>query len=997
MVGLPHNIPAVIVEVRDTAGNPMKSSSLSVTASFKDGAGQATTVTTYSSRISFHSMAGFSDAGDCTLIITEATGSAAPLVSNTFALTGQAKPEITEVVPTQPGPTEKQFRISGLNLLAASSCVIRLVSTNEIAATGTVDASLSSSTFIVCALLSGAEQIAADTEVALVVQAGLLTTEPFVSTKLFYHTGLAITSVFPVAGRSSGSTRVTVTGAGFLSVTDTAAAVPTTPMCRFGDTGNAVIANVISTSVLECTTVAQIPESVSVQVSFNNIDFYSDDNIKFEFQQCQPGTINDRFDLPCQGCPPSTFQPLAGQRLCNPCGKTEFQAASNATSCSLCPAYTHIPIEQDRHQLEACVCEVDFFLTNPATNLAETGKECNPCPVGGNCSGGTSQPVALEGHWNSKDAQHIIFKCAHKESCPGGVETCKAGSFGALCANCLPAHYKNDGVCAVCDEPDNITLLVIVGILAFGIVVVGLLSAYKKSKKVVPRAALDPLFIGLSFWQTTALYEAVRFNWGDETRMLFQFASFTNLNIEVIRSECYVPLDFETKLILVLAGPIVMWFLGTLIICLQSRKKDNPRIIAKSVSMAIVLNNVCFVGVASKILDVFDCQTHPSGVATLESQGDITCWEGRHASFMVPIATMFATFYTAFPLSVTTLLWRYHKSRWKEQDKSILFEACEPFFKKYSHSAYYWEVTVLIRKGLLVYAVKILTVWPFRSMTLILSILIISMIMTYIVDPYSDHENSRLEVIVLICSVGVGVLGIFFHAPPPSTENVQISQSLQDMSTWLSVGLLVFATVAIFLTVWSTMRLAWVEHGVKRINRGCQSRLTRDYSATAKAHARRMSTAQLGSGKDLLKTIFHESVVESLYHRMEESEGDFEDLNVDGDSRKMTTEDVRDHEIMSWLRGIVTTFAQGHGDGYFLNAEDTKTLLAELLYSMILFHHRLHFAKFEDPLHFLQNIHVPLFIGVPSPLTVRLLSFENELWNSLPFRNADGVSMVDDE
>ena len=416
-------------------------------------------------------------------------------------------------------------------------------------------------------------------------------------------------------------------------------------------------------------------------------------------------------------------------------------------------------------------------------------------------------------------------------------------------------HYKKNGVCTVCDEPVNIVLLVVVGAAVFVLFSFTILAAYKKYKRWVPRAAVATLFIGLSFWQTTGLFDDVQFNWGESTRAFFQVASFSNFNIEVIRSDCYVHLDFETKFVLVLVGPFGAWFLWFLKVLWQSGSQEasedlktkvtamldekctsnnqqqfvevyeaftkpakqsihgslsnfekivkvwfkqkeealqleieaspvvpimkqfqlhifeirSPKerqrfVVIQTVSMGIVLTIVCFVGVMSKILDVFDCQKHPNvDVSTLESQGDIICWQDRHAAFLVPVAVTFAVVYISFPLVVVYLLWSHQDRRWEE--KSLRFEACEPFFRKYAHSEYYWEMLVLKRKGLLVGAVELFTVWPFRSMTLILSTLVFSMFITHNVGPYFDVENSRLEVIVLFCSVGVGVLGVLFNAP----------------------------------------------------------------------------------------------------------------------------------------------------------------------------------------------------------------------------------------
>ena len=88
--------------------------------------------------------------------------------------------------------------------------------------------------------------------------------------------------------------------------------------------------------------------------------------------------------------------------------------------------------------VECLICEKQSF------SLGEA--ECQDCPEGANCLGG-SQLETLPGYWRDSETSSMIEKCYQLEAnCVGGLkwdnELCYKGHFGALCEECDVHNLK---------------------------------------------------------------------------------------------------------------------------------------------------------------------------------------------------------------------------------------------------------------------------------------------------------------------------------------------------------------------------------------------------------------------------------------------------------------------------------------------------------------------------------------------------------------------------
>jgi hypothetical protein len=83
----------------------------------------------------------------------------------------------------------------------------------------------------------------------------------------------------------------------------------------------------------------------------------------------------------------------------------------------------------------------------PPSFYGADGETCKPCPEGGSCDGGMSDPVAVSGFFRLSRA--VFTPCQPREACLGGVNsTCHRNYGGDRCADCAVGTYRC--VCCFC-------------------------------------------------------------------------------------------------------------------------------------------------------------------------------------------------------------------------------------------------------------------------------------------------------------------------------------------------------------------------------------------------------------------------------------------------------------------------------------------------------------------------------------------------------------------
>jgi hypothetical protein len=96
--------------------------------------------------------------------------------------------------------------------------------------------------------------------------------------------------------------------------------------------------------------------------------------------------------------------------------------------------------------LSACPCDAYWVTGN------QQCRQCQSCPVGGNCVGGSL--LAVAGHWGAADAGGTVefAACPTDYCCDGSIEwpcstpnSCAGNRTGALCGDCVAGYVESVG------------------------------------------------------------------------------------------------------------------------------------------------------------------------------------------------------------------------------------------------------------------------------------------------------------------------------------------------------------------------------------------------------------------------------------------------------------------------------------------------------------------------------------------------------------------------
>lgn len=143
-------------------------------------------------------------------------------------------------------------------------------------------------------------------------------------------------------------------------------------------------------------------------------------------ETCRPGFFvgPDSFN-PCLRCPKGEMSFKNNALHCESCPIGEYAENEGQSHCSVCPEGTVTHTRGATSRME-CQCRPGFY------NLEKTsGIECHPCPVGAECAGGTSFPVAMNGYWTNASSPTEVYECDPSNNCKGGkTMECATGYEG---------------------------------------------------------------------------------------------------------------------------------------------------------------------------------------------------------------------------------------------------------------------------------------------------------------------------------------------------------------------------------------------------------------------------------------------------------------------------------------------------------------------------------------------------------------------------------------
>jgi hypothetical protein len=394
---------------------------------------------------------------------------------------------------------------------------------------------------------------------------------------------------------------------------------------------------------------------------------------------------------------------------------------------------------------------------------------------------------------------------------------CKRGSKGRLCSSCAKDFYTDGDQCKPCIEEFALvfwalgSVPIIIGILA--LIVVKLTG-----KLSLPSAAWPPLTIGLAFWQILSLHRQIRFDWPPPMRTMFEVVSISNFNVDVIQTECTVPMAHLTKLYLVMMLPSAFWLAANLLMLIAvscrnlaqwcrggNAEWSYTKVILTSTSIAWTVFTVSFVSVVNRAFEAFACAETPSGLSLLQADPNIVCGSEIWVRWYALPAACWLVVYLAFPVCLLLFLRRKCSSGEMWSGDTFTSMAWAVVYRRYKRDMWAWELVVLGRKFMIIGCIKLLNLYPFRAAVLFASTLIVSLIGNIVYEPFEAPENNKLDSVVLIFTSLVSFTAICVFSPTALSREVSpwIVQTavIVDISSITLISLLVLFVVIVSVVV----------------------------------------------------------------------------------------------------------------------------------------------------------------------------------------------------
>eukprot|EP00435_Cladocopium_sp_Y103_P045137 s152_g12.t2 len=286
----------------------------------------------------------------------------------------------------------------------------------------------------------------------------------------------------------------------------------------------------------------------------------------------------------CKPCPARSSQGDLGQTFCfcdvgnykDPADRIPVGTVLPCLSCeSVIPGSTTLyPNSRYSHE---CVCPTGtyFHRLGAESNVGH----CQSCGLGLVCLGGREPgvstnssapphqaPLQQEGYAAGAPAYSggspsFIVECSSSVTCPGGLAlgVCPGSNSGIACMDCLPDHYKDNGICYSCAEAGFALWPLII---AFGLALIVLLGLYTFATKVDKphRDSMMTVTIGaglsLATLQALSAFSKVEVQWVEPLQTLRSVFAFLIFDISILRPGCFLG---NTNPVLHYLGSLMVW------------------------------------------------------------------------------------------------------------------------------------------------------------------------------------------------------------------------------------------------------------------------------------------------------------------------------------------------------------------------------------------------------------------------------------------------------
>jgi hypothetical protein len=160
-----------------------------------------------------------------------------------------------------------------------------------------------------------------------------------------------------------------------------------------------------------------------------------------------------------------------------------------------------------------------------------------------------------------------IIKCPNAKACPGqGNRQCLQtddecyddASFG--CTQCCKSFYMENLKCFRCPQ-GQLPLLLGLALVAL-ILFIGISSSIEFPPMLSVVAGMKVFITGMQSFVGIRLFDI---SWPPVVLQMFDFTRFFSFSIDIVRPECSISYNPDTKLASLLIGPFVVHFIGWLL------------------------------------------------------------------------------------------------------------------------------------------------------------------------------------------------------------------------------------------------------------------------------------------------------------------------------------------------------------------------------------------------------------------------------------------------
>ncbi|KNC54530.1 uncharacterized protein AMSG_10376 [Thecamonas trahens ATCC 50062] len=465
-------------------------------------------------------------------------------------------------------------------------------------------------------------------------------------------------------------------------------------------------------------------------------------------------------------------------------------AGSSPERCAPCPLLTTAPAFSST--IANCSCVPGAWARRIAVPW-----ECEPCPPGGECSGGLARPRAVPGYFDVNGDGTVLAKCPRATACLAGGG-CAVGYSGVLCSECADEYYVNlaTGGCVRCPKSSAavfgsalaVLILGTLGVLA-GIFHLAVFPWEVTAEGVsTSRARKVPhsISVGLVFLQILGVLSSIPLRWPESVSRTLGIFRLLNIDIKVATSECSIT-SFYSMFLLTAALPLVGLFLHVCGVCLafalpplsgyvqQTRGAASVglwRLLMLSTERLVcVVGPVMYIGMAQATLSYFDCSQFPDGKFYLDASPGTQCVDSEWLATL-PVALLATGLYVVgLPIFLATVLWKRVRGRVRDEATLARYGT---IFMLYRRPLFFYELILLGKRLLVVVVALFFSSQLLVQISILLFIFQLSMLAQLKLRPYYREVYNALETRLNVAVSFLLLFGLCFYVDKFPNEGSRI-------------------------------------------------------------------------------------------------------------------------------------------------------------------------------------------------------------------------------